>query len=209
MRPKKKRLTRGLPMFFVLTLTGMAIAACGGTAGPGVASAPKHSNGSETPGKGTTHKGTTASSSSSGDGKGGPIGGTIGMGGVTLQFANCMRTHGVANFPDPNSRGQVTFNVDPNSTSFQAAQKACAKFSPGGGRTPSPAQQAKMLANALKFARCMRAHGLPDFPDPTTGPNGGIGFSIRVSRGSGMNPNSAAFQNAQRACQGFGPKKLR
>ncbi len=41
----------------------------------------------------------------------------------------------------------------------------------------------------LAFARCMRAHGVPDFPDPN-GRNGQLG------PGSGIDPNSPAFQAA-------------
>ncbi len=53
-----------------------------------------------------------------------------------LKYANCMRTHGEANFPDPTVRpGQIGFSlkgVDPNSPQFAAAQKACRSLSPGG-----------------------------------------------------------------------------
>ncbi len=123
------------------------------------------------------------------------------MGGVTLKFSVCMRAHGVPNFPDPSSSGQVTMNIDPNSGTFIAAQKACAKYSPGGGKQPSAAQQQKILANALRFSRCMRAHGVPNFPDPTSGPNGGIGFSFGAKQVNGVTPRSALFQRAQRSCQ--------
>lgn len=132
------------------------------------------------------------------------------MGGVSLKFSVCMRAHGVPNFPDPNSSARVTMNIDPNSGAFIAAQGASAKYSPGGGKQPSPAQQQKMLANALKFSRCMRPHGVPDFPDPTTGPNGGIGFSFSARNGVGPRPSSGVFQRAQRSCQSvLGGPKLR
>jgi hypothetical protein len=56
-----------------------------------------------------------------------------------LAYAQCMRSHGVPNFSDPNSRGGgISFSlsgVDPNSPQFQRAQEACQKLSPfpGGG----------------------------------------------------------------------------
>jgi hypothetical protein len=65
--------------------------------------------------------------------------------------------------------------------------------------------------NGLKFAQCMRSHGVPNFPDPQiqSGPGGGIGVRIG-GPGSGINPQSPAFQSAQRACGklfgGLGPK---
>jgi hypothetical protein len=54
-----------------------------------------------------------------------------------LKFVTCMRSHGIANFPDPvvNAEG-VEFNgrtsVRPNSPVFQSAQRACQKLMPGG-----------------------------------------------------------------------------
>ena len=50
----------------------------------------------------------------------------------------------------------------------------------------------------LAYAQCMRDNGVPEFPDP--GPDGGL----RI--GSEVDPNSAAFQNAQQACQDLAPQ---
>ena len=123
-----------------------------------------------------------------------------------MQFAQCMRTHGVPSFPDPNAQGQVTFSgVGPQSASFQAAQRACAKYAPNGGKAPSPAQQAKMVAQALKFSECMRAHGISDFPDPQVSSGaGGVSIGIRINgkgQSSDLNPSSPQFQAAQKVCQ--------
>ena len=46
----------------------------------------------------------------------------------------------------------------------------------------------------LKFAACMRSHGISNFPDPSAG--GGINIPV----GSGINPQSPAFESAQRSC---------
>ena len=60
-----------------------------------------------------------------------------------LQFSQCMRTHGVPSFPDPefSSGGGVGIHIggrkggpsriDPSSPAFQAAQKACQSIMPG------------------------------------------------------------------------------
>jgi hypothetical protein len=126
-----------------------------------------------------------------------------------LAFSRCMRSHGVANFPDPNG-GQIQIQVQrtPNSTSvngvevngpaFRSAMTACRSYLPNGGH-PSAAQTAKAKAQALAMSRCMRSHGVPNFPDPQfhSGPGGGVGVQIN---GSGVNPNSPAFQSAQKAC---------
>ena len=58
-----------------------------------------------------------------------------------------------------------------------------------GGAKPSGSDLTKMES----YATCMRSHGVPDFPDPTAGPNGGSGFQIRSGPGSDLDPNSAKF----------------
>jgi hypothetical protein len=119
-----------------------------------------------------------------------------------LAFSSCMRSHGVPNFPDPNSQGQIDIGssdgINPQSSQFQSAQQACQKLMPNGG-TPSPAQQAQALAAALKFSECMRSHGISDFPDPNA-QGGRISLKINASPGSDINPKSPLFQSAQKAC---------
>ncbi|HEX6493458.1 MAG TPA: hypothetical protein VF112_08085 [Candidatus Dormibacteraeota bacterium] len=58
----------------------------------------------------------------------------------------------------------------------------------------------------LKFAQCMRSHGI-DVPDPSTSGNGGaVQFHIGGSGGGGgINPDSTTFQQAQSACQKYLP----
>ena len=123
-----------------------------------------------------------------------------------------MQTHGVPGFPDPSANGtfQVRFGpgsaVNPSSPVFQRASTECQKYQPGGG-PPSPAQQAEMMAQALKFSECMRAHGVTDFPDPQSGPGGGIRIQIRRSPNSDLNPYNPKFQAAQQACGSLLPGK--
>jgi hypothetical protein len=91
-----------------------------------------------------------------------------------VKFAECMRSNGVSGFPDPDSSGALTLDsvangtsVDTSSAGWKRAIGACQKLQPPGftgtGRTPEQ-QQA-----ALKFAQCVRDHGVKDFPDPTKG----------------------------------------
>jgi hypothetical protein len=119
---------------------------------------------------------------------------------ATMQkFASCMRSHGVPNFPDPNANGTITFSgMNPDSPGFKKAQDACKKYTPNGGQPPSPAQQARAQAAALKFSACMRSHGVPKFPDPQFSAGR---TSLRIGRDSGIDPNSLTFQAAQKACQ--------
>jgi len=91
--------------------------------------------------------------------------------GGPLAYSACMRSHGVPKFPDPDSSGEIpkqeVVALNPASPRFQAAQKACAGLQPNGGR-PSQAELARHLNDLLAFAACMRGHGFPNFPDPTS-----------------------------------------
>jgi hypothetical protein len=124
-----------------------------------------------------------------------------------LAYSQCMRAHGVTNFPDPNGQGQLFIQgspgsgLDPNSPTFQAAQKACQSKMPA----PTKAEQEQALQNALKMSECMRNHGIKDFPDPDVH-GGHISLSINGSPGSDLNPNNPLFQAAQKACMPYAPK---
>src|SRR5689334_13380379 len=118
-----------------------------------------------------------------------------------VKFSQCMREHGIKQFPDPDSNGGILIKagpgtgLDPNSPQFRAAQKACAKYQPKASGTFNKDQAQKMEAQALAFARCMRSHGV-NFPDPKFSDGGrGVQFG-----GPGINPNDPTFGTAQQAC---------
>jgi hypothetical protein len=113
-----------------------------------------------------------------------------------LKFARCMREHGV-NVPDPRA-GQPLRFTSSNPPAMEAAQNACKRYR--AGQEISPAEKTARLEGALKFARCMRAHGV-QIPDPSTS-GGGVGIKISGGPGS-VNPSSPTFQAAQTACQGL------
>jgi hypothetical protein len=126
-----------------------------------------------------------------------------------LKFATCMRSHGVPNFPDPTSgRGiQITpgSGIDPASPAFQSAQSQCQKLLPGGGPGKAPAPSASDTRAALAWAQCVRKHGVPNFPDPSTTATQGLVFrGVVFPVGPGFNIQSPAFKQAQAAC-GRGP----
>lgn len=117
-----------------------------------------------------------------------------------LVFAQCMRAHGVHNFPDP-SGGLINLSgINQNSAQFQHAAGICGRPANAG-----PARQAQGLAKGVAYSRCMRAHGVPGFPDPTES-NSGNGSTITMSSGSGVDPQSPVFEAAQRACRSLRPR---
>ncbi len=121
-----------------------------------------------------------------------------------LAFSECMRSHGVTNFPDPTGNGlQIPADVNAQSPAFQAAQHACRQFLANGGAPP--ATRPRDRAAAVALAKCMRSHGVPQFPDPAfTPPRNapsllalrGMVFAIPTS----VDPKSPAFEQAIRAC---------
>jgi hypothetical protein len=116
-----------------------------------------------------------------------------GTGAPTLaSYAQCMRSHGVADFPGPDSSGQIPggktalIQLSRSNSHYHAAEQACQRLWPY--QQPTQASLAQQLADDLKFAQCMRAHGLPNFPDPSNGPDGAV-FVFSQSSG-GVNPHS-------------------
>jgi len=100
-----------------------------------------------------------------------------------VAYSRCIRSHGVPNFPDPDSNGQLAkgdaqlFGV--STSQLQAAQTACQPLYPNNGSFQQQTQQCmltgecpqalaqQVLIAERKFAQCMRSHGVPDWPDPT------------------------------------------
>ena len=113
-------------------------------------------------------------------------------------YSHCMRSHGVPNYPDPGGGntladglpkvGPQQLGVSPSR--LQGAQQACQHLLPTGGSLQqqearcmqnndcSPALEEQMLTADRKLARCMRSHGVPNFPDPTNGGSGAPFFPI-------------------------------
>ena len=84
-----------------------------------------------------------------------------------VKFAECMRANGVPHFPDPDAKGDYNFGVDVTREVWLKAVDACKALKPPGAlsskRTP------KQQAASLRFAQCVRDHGVKDFPDPVNG----------------------------------------
>jgi hypothetical protein len=122
-----------------------------------------------------------------------------------VRFADCMRAHGVPGFPDPLPSGGFPRGLGlSQAPAFQTAKADCISIlKEGGSGQPHTAADRAAL---LSFARCMRAHGVPGFPDPVFPGQvprntnvlleGGMMFPL----GPTIDINSPAFQQAGAAC---------
>jgi hypothetical protein len=187
----QRRVLQVAPLATVVVALALGVAACGG----GSPNADSHSSNSVTSHSSDSPT-TTAPSALTGGSQ--P---STDVTSKMLEFAQCMRSHGVSNFPDPSATppsaspsGGMSYlgdSFDPNTPTYEAASAACAKYANASPVTPAGAAQ--VLAEQLRYAQCMRAHGVPDFPDPS--PSGGSDIP------SSIDQNSSAFQAAQNACK--------
>ena len=107
-----------------------------------------------------------------------------------VAYSACMRSHGVPNFPDPGSGGQVP-KADPqqlgvSTAQLQAAEQACAHLIPATGSTAeqqaetqcsmadncSQAVIQQWMSGLRTLAQCLRSHGQPNWPDPVISSEG-------------------------------------
>jgi hypothetical protein len=137
-------ITRTLRPLAILAIIGMVAvisAGCGGT-----------SSGNTT---------TAASAGTGGDTK-------LTARNKAVKFTECMRANGVGDFPDPDASGNFpSFGISVSPAEWRKAVAACKALQPPGSL--SAHMTPKQLATAVKFARCMRANGVKDFPDPVNG----------------------------------------
>ena len=136
-----------------------------------------------------------------------------------VAYSHCMRSHGVPNFPDPPSNGGVpkasSQQLGVSSSQLQAAQTACQDLYPtsggsGGALTKDslgqceetgdcPQALVQQAMNALRtYARCMRSHGVPNWPDPTIDSEGRPGVNLVAI--TGTNWNSPQISNKMQEC---------
>jgi hypothetical protein len=121
------------------------------------------------------------------------------------EWATCMRSHGDPGQVDPtidaNGVIHITFPSTGNSPDVLGGRgstdNACSAYLTAAStalRGGHPLQKPDP-AKLEKFSQCMRAHGIPDFPDPSGG-----GLSIQTHPGSDLSPQNPTFQNASKLC---------
>jgi hypothetical protein len=109
----------------------------------------------------------------------------LGLAAVAMLFAAC----GGASSPGVASLGSTT------STTIAAGSS-------------SSGQSGATRAQLVKYAECMRAHGISDFPDPVPSPLGGYDFHVHITPGSDLDPHTPRNESAQKACQNDVPPSL-
>jgi hypothetical protein len=107
-----------------------------------------------------------------------------------------VRAHGVPNFPDPGSNGQIPAAGkhalrEVSDSRAKAATNACANLNPYNSSGSQPTASAQTIAARLSFSRCMRAHGVPNFPDPNSTGN----YDLH-----GIDPHSPVVKSAALTC---------
>ena len=176
------RCRRPLILTVVVAAAAMFAAGCGGGSSPGVAS---------------ISRSTSSNSSSSG---GPPTEAQIQQEQQdATRFAQCMRSHGVS-IPDPTVASRAFKNAfNTQSPAFQSAVTACGHLLPAG-RPPNQntAQTGAQTVALLAFARCLRSHGFPGFPDPTS--SGQLTREMLAS--AGIDLHQPAVVQAADACTG-------
>jgi hypothetical protein len=114
-----------------------------------------------------------------------------------------MRSNGVRNFPDPSSSGAIPKvaleQLRVSGSRFDTAQTACRHLLPDGGQPPDQARREQVRAQSLRFARCVREHGVPNFPDPASDGR------IPDPAAAGIDQGSPAFLAANQACRRYRP----
>ena len=84
-----------------------------------------------------------------------------------VRFAECIRAHGVSDFPDPNAKNDFEYGVSVSKSVWTQAVDACKALQPPG--TLSSKRTPKQQSAGLRFAQCIRDNGVKDFPDPVNG----------------------------------------
>jgi hypothetical protein len=124
-----------------------------------------------------------------------------------LEVSRCMREHGYPSFPDPVADSRGAWGFPESSQIPRESPAACERVArqaksrihrSGGDRKQLSAGD---IAKARSFARCMREHGVSDFPDPDA--RGGFRMPARLRP-----PNGASVLRVpERACRQYMPKK--
>jgi hypothetical protein len=122
-----------------------------------------------------------------------------------LAYAQCMRAHGVPDWPDPDSSGSFPKDqlehLAEDDAQLLTGQAACQDMLPNGGvGAPTEAQLARAWLDLARFASCMRSHGVMQFPDPTASPQHPERPTFDLGA-AGIDPNAPRIRGAISTCR--------
>jgi hypothetical protein len=121
---------------------------------------------------------------------------------VWHELVRCARSHGMPNLPDPqiDSNGQAHFpsGIPKPPESVRRACQSIYDRLPASARSDSGRPPTDIQA-LLRFARCVREHGVADFPDPKAD---GTFPLAGTSAGRGKTPQ---LVRAMQACDRLNP----
>jgi hypothetical protein len=124
-----------------------------------------------------------------------------------LTISRCMREHGYPSFPDPVVDSHGVWGFPDSAQNRGKAPAACDRIVRQAkariGRTGGDRKQlsAADVARARSFARCMREHGVSDFPDPDAHGTFIMPARLRPTNGASV------LRAPERACRQYMPKK--
>jgi hypothetical protein len=137
-------------------------------------------------------------------------GGSSSAGRSAVGYSHCMRSHGVRNFPDPDSSGTIPKETPQqlgvSNSQYQAATLACRRLLPNSSG-PNQAELQQQLNGLRTFALCMRSHGVANWPDPTLDREG-LGEINFILHGK-IDVNSPQIISKIHACQHLIPPGTR
>jgi hypothetical protein len=131
-----------------------------------------------------------------------------------VAFSRCVRSHGVANFPDPqagasNAKFPSAQQLRVSSSQLSTAETACQRLLPAGVDDQFPQSEVPLLLHSmLPFSSCMRSHGIPNFPDPAVDSEGRPVFPLSTHGISLNYSHSQQFSTAIGKCQRLAPRQL-
>jgi hypothetical protein len=131
-----------------------------------------------------------------------------------VAFSHCVRSHRVPNFPDPqpgasNEKFPSAQQLGVGSAQLSAAENACQHLLPAGVDDQFPAAEVPFLLRGMRtFSRCMRSHGVPNWPDPSVDSEGRPVFNLSGHGFSRQQAHSAQLGAKENECQHLLPHAL-
>jgi hypothetical protein len=156
--------------------------------------------------------GSGGSSSARGPASSSATGGSVNS--QLVAFSHCVRSRGVPNFPDPqpgadNAKFPGAQQLGVSSSQLSRAENACQHLLPAGIDDQFPPAEVPLLLTGMRrFSQCMRSHGVPNWPDPTTDSEGRPFFDISAHGFSRQQAHSPQLGAKEAECQHLLPRAL-